>query len=94
MGFKIALHLAVAIATLPVALAHPHGVAEPEFQHNARPLYERSLDHCEGHFAEPEFVKRTVDRYSDEYDRLRRALGFEPEGRCGSLGFLFSRLKF
>ncbi|KLU90200.1 hypothetical protein MAPG_09164 [Magnaporthiopsis poae ATCC 64411] len=80
MGFKIAFSLAAAIATLPVALAHPHGVAEPEFQHNARPLYERSLDHCEGHFAEPEFVKRTVDRYSDEYDRLRRALGFEPEG--------------
>ncbi|EJT69775.1 hypothetical protein GGTG_12658 [Gaeumannomyces tritici R3-111a-1] len=80
MAFKIILPLAAAIATLPFVLAHPHGVDEPEFQHNARPLYERSLDHCEGKFAEPEFVKRTIDRYSDEYDRLRRALGFEPEG--------------
>ncbi|TLD19610.1 hypothetical protein PspLS_09620 [Pyricularia sp. CBS 133598] len=69
-----------ALLGIPLSLAHPHPVDEPEYQHHARPLIERSLDHCAGHFAEPEFMKRTIDRHSDEYDRLRRALGVEPEG--------------
>lgn len=79
MGFKTSL--AAALLAIPLGLAHPHPVDEPEYQHHARPLMERSLDHCAGQFAEPEFMKRTIDRHSDEYDRLRRALGVEPEGR-------------
>ncbi|KAI7912666.1 hypothetical protein M0657_010014 [Pyricularia oryzae] len=78
MGFKTSL--AAALLAIPQGLAHPHPVDEPEYQHHARPLMERSLDHCAGQFAEPEFMKRTIDRHSDEYDRLRRALGVEPEG--------------
>ncbi|KAH9428000.1 hypothetical protein MCOR02_011492 [Pyricularia oryzae] len=78
MGFKTSL--AAALLAIPLGLAHPHPVDEPEYQHHARPLMERSLDHCAGQFAEPEFIKRTIDRHSDEYDRLRRALGVEPEG--------------
>lgn len=61
----------------PLALAHPHGVDDKEFQHAAQPWYRRSLDHCAEAFAEPEFVKRTVERRHGELQRLRTSRGID-----------------
>jgi hypothetical protein len=74
MGLKHSL-ATLLLASVPLGLAHPGD--EKVYQHRARPLEQRSLDHCDKHFSEAEFVKRTVDIHSAEFERLRRAAGFE-----------------
>ncbi len=77
MGLRNSLSGLLVAASL--AFAHPG--PEKVYQHNAVELEARSLDHCQRDFSEPEFVKRTLERHGEEYDRLRRNLGLEPTGR-------------
>jgi len=72
MGLKQLLSSVLLVA--PLALAHP-GHKEEIFHHAANPLERKSLDHCSREFAEPEFIKRTVEIHGEEYARLRRQLG-------------------
>ncbi|KAK2040017.1 aromatic compound dioxygenase, partial [Colletotrichum somersetense] len=71
---NILLHTLLAT---PLGLAHPHGAGEREFQHSAQPWYRRSLDHCAEAFSAPEFVKRTIERRTDELQRLRKSRGIK-----------------
>ncbi|KAK2010496.1 aromatic compound dioxygenase [Colletotrichum eremochloae] len=71
---NIILHMLLAT---PLGLAHPHGTEEREFQHSAQPWYRRSLDHCAEAFSEPGFLKRTIERRTDELQRLRKARGIK-----------------
>lgn len=57
------------------ARAHP-GHHEKVY---AGPVAARDLSHCSRDFAEPEFVKRTVEIHGEELLRLRRSLGLEPQ---------------
>lgn len=56
-------------------LAHPGG-HEKVYE---GPVAARGLGQCNKAFAQPEFVKRTVEIHGEELLRLRRALGIEPE---------------
>lgn len=75
MGFQASFKALLLSASL--VLAHPGH--EKVYQHNARELEARSLDHCDKAFSHPEFVKRTVEIHGEEYGRLRRALGLESQ---------------
>ncbi|KAK2060712.1 HET-domain-containing protein [Colletotrichum caudatum] len=59
----------------PLGLAHPHGSGERQFQHSAQPWYRRSLDRCAEAFSAPGFVKRAIERRTDELQRLRKPRG-------------------
>jgi hypothetical protein len=63
------------LLAVSAAWAHPGG-HEKIYE---GPMEVRSLDHCSRDFAEPEFVKKTVEIHGEEYARLRRALGLEAE---------------
>ena len=76
MGLKSTL--AALLLAVPTGLAHP-GHEEKIYQHNALPLERKSLAHCEKHFKEEEFARRTVERHTAEFSRLRRAIGIEDE---------------
>ena len=71
--------LAGLLATAPLAVAHPGHERVPS--HAARPLFGRDLNHCNKRFKEPEFAKRYVEKNGEEFLRLRRSLGIEPENR-------------
>ncbi|KAH8893951.1 aromatic compound dioxygenase [Thozetella sp. PMI_491] len=73
MGIRNALSGLVVAASL--AFAHPG--PEKIYQHNARELEARSLDHCKRDFSHEDFIKRTVERHGNEFHRLRRNLGLE-----------------
>jgi len=70
MGFKTTL--VNLLAAVPLALAHGDHIA-------LGPIERRDLKHCERHFKEPEFVKRTVEIHGRELARLRRNLGLDTE---------------
>ncbi|KAK0716772.1 Intradiol ring-cleavage dioxygenase [Lasiosphaeria miniovina] len=75
MGIKNLLSSLLLAA--PLVLAHPG--KEKVHAHRALPLERKSLDHCEKHFSDPEFVTRTVEIHGREFARLRRELGLETE---------------
>ncbi|SPO06117.1 related to protocatechuate 3,4-dioxygenase beta subunit [Cephalotrichum gorgonifer] len=62
------------VLAAPLALAHPHGVAEP--QHNAKPL-PRGLGHCSKSFEASNLSKRTAERHMAEVEQLKKERGLE-----------------
>jgi hypothetical protein len=74
MGLRNAIVYVLLAA--PLGFAHPHGMEEREFQHAAQPMYRRTLAHCQEAFAEPQFMKRTIERRHEEWSRLRKERGF------------------
>lgn len=84
MGLKGTL--ANLLLAAPLALAHPHpgGGREKVYHHAAVPVHQRNLNHCTKRFEEEEFVKRTTAKHSDEFMKLRRAIGKEAEDRYAS----------
>jgi hypothetical protein len=82
MGLKSAL--AGLLLAAPLALAHPHpgGGREKVYQHAAVPRDERHLGSCTKRFEEDDFQAKRAEFHGQEFMRLRRAAGFEPEDRC------------
>ncbi len=74
MGVKN--YLTGLLLAAPLVLAHPGPDHIPLL-----PIERRDLNHCQKEFSHPEFVRRTVERHGEEYERLRRSLGLEPEDR-------------
>ncbi|KAK4448300.1 intradiol ring-cleavage dioxygenase-like protein [Podospora aff. communis PSN243] len=76
--------LSLILLGVPLALSHP-GEEEKVFQHAAQPLHPRTphISQCQTAFQEPDFVKRTVARRQNEFERLRKERGLE--GRSLSL---------
>jgi len=81
MGLKSTL--AGLLLAAPLALAHPHpgDGREKVYQHAAYPRDERHLGSCAKQFEEDEFKAKRAMKHGEEFMRLRRAAGFEPEDR-------------
>lgn len=65
------------LLAIPLGLAHPSGMEEKVYLHNAQPQYRRSLSHCRSTLENPEFVKRTIARRQSEVNRLKKERGLE-----------------
>ncbi|KAK4151150.1 Intradiol ring-cleavage dioxygenase [Chaetomidium leptoderma] len=67
--------LASLLLAAPLAVAHPG--KEEVYAHAALPLERKSLAHCSADFAQPAFIKKTVEIHGRELARVKRSLGIE-----------------